>query len=138
MQSVSEVNGGSEWDINPALYLQTIGAYQEEITKGRAALETSGAQSINFFYVGAPGEDGFIEPISDYDETKDCAEVCTYVYNEGDTPTPHCHAPEDYYEITWQGPHLTVTSYDATLTWDEKHGDDEIRVDVNEVDDGDI
>jgi hypothetical protein len=32
----------------------------------------------------------------------------------------------------WLGPHLIVTSYDATLTWDAKHGDEEIWVTVNE------
>jgi len=133
MQSLSEVHGGSEWDNNPVLYLQTIGAYKEEIARGRAALEASGANAIDFYYVGAPEGDGFVEPISKYDATKDCPEVCTYTYNEGEEPTPHCYAPEDFYEITWQGPHLHVTPYDATLTWDAKHGVEEIRVDVNEA-----
>jgi hypothetical protein len=131
-QVISDVSGGTDWTHNPEQYLQTKGAYAEELKRGRKALEDSGAHSITFFYVGKPDTDGFLEPISDYDATKDQPVITTYKFEDEDAPTPMCFPPEDYYEITWQGPDLIVTEWDATLRWTEEHGTEELLVDVDE------
>lgn len=122
---VTTTSTSTEWCATPELYLQVVGAYNEEIEKGLAALEAAGAQSITFYYVGEPEGAGFIFPIGDGDEE----EVSRYTEEDGGEPKPYCLDPMDY-EITWQGPHLIVTNVGSYLKWDAKHGDEELTTDI--------
>lgn len=117
---VTPTHDSSDWGAAPELYLQIVGTYKEEIAKGRAALETAGAQSITFYYAGEPEGAGFICPCGEGQE-----EVARYTEEEGGEPQPYSFDPMNY-EITWQGPHLRVTAHDAALTWDAKHGGEEL------------
>lgn len=123
---VTPTSDNAEWCPTPELYLQAVGAYKEQITKGRAALVAAGAQSITFYYVGEPEGVGFISPAEEGEE-----EVARYTEKEGGEPEPYCFDLMEY-EITRRGPHLTVTTHNATLTWGAKHGDEELWVTVCE------
>ena len=132
-QYITDVNGWSEWDSTPELYLQTTGIYTDRINKGRLALEAADADTITFFWVGKPESDGFLEPIDDgSDEHINEPIAATWAYHEGEPPTELYIKDAYSYESRWQGPHLLISAYDAILYWPAKHSNEELRVTINE------
>ncbi|WP_347990061.1 hypothetical protein [Methylomonas sp. AM2-LC] len=132
---VFPVLGGTDWTDDPGFYVTDPSKYATEISKGRAALELSGAGKIEFYLVGEPAGAGFLDAdeFPDFLDDENKSEPTLYYVENGTKVPAQLVDVLSRYAPTWQGPSLEVTSDSATLLWSSKYTNDELRVDVESI-----